>query len=79
MAEESSGQARKDEEMNEEEKTQRVRVVNMPIGIWTMGWLFTLGFGGEIDATTVVEFVVVLLATLAGWPYFLGVEIAKLL
>ena len=51
---------------------QRIRIDQggLGFGLWTIGWLFTIGF---VD----LNFWRGLLGLLA-WPYFLGIRIAEL-
>lgn len=57
------------------EETKRVRVVNHPTTLWTVGYLFTLGytsfFGSVIDMS-LGQIIGKMLLTLILWPFLLG-------
>ena len=57
--------------------TQKVKVTNWPfVGIWFIGWLFTMGYVPSEEAVSSWEIVWHLLYTYLVWPLVLGIELS---
>ena len=55
-----------------------MRVTNQPPGLWTIGWMFTLGYllPSLSETMTFWETIGTLALTYIVWPLFLGAQLA---